>query len=169
MIFTGITRRIRKTGHLSKTKIDFMMSKLWLSKTYMYCLDLSIYSVLSILWGSIEDTSITSLYWKRKRDNWVHCNLEFATAVVCEIYFVTWYYLLYFLCHCVFKRRHHSVTQLQGEHVPLSEILAFFSLLIIYSLSNKNRIKNSLRRVTWCGFVVGQKKFTGQNGFRLGQ
>lgn len=32
--------------------------------TYMYCLDLSMYSVLSILWGSVEETSMTLLQHK---------------------------------------------------------------------------------------------------------
>lgn len=137
MIFTSITWRIRETGHLSKTKIDLMMSKLRLSKTYMYCLDLSIYSVLSILWGSIEDTSITSLYWKRTKDNCVHCNLEFATAVVCKFCFCNMILFIIFPCPLV---RDFSLLQ--------------FST----SLSNKNRIKSTLRRVTWCGLVVGQKK-----------
>ena len=62
-------------GYMQKLKerklqaqFNVQMSKGSACKAYIYCLDLSMYSVLSILCGSVDDTSMTLLHKNREKE-----------------------------------------------------------------------------------------------------
>lgn len=148
MIFTGITSMTRETGHLRKPKNNWLDDVQTVTIQNLHVLSWSFHILCSFYtvrfnWRHIYNVAVL------KKNEGQLCTLQLGNGnSSCLLgLFCNMILFIIFLCPLV------------GD----------FSLLqFSNSLSNKNRIKNTLRRVTWCGFVVGQIKFIGQNGFRLG-
>ena len=140
MIFTGITLMIRETGNLCKTKNNWLDDVQTVTIQNLHVLSWSFHVLCSFYtvrfnWGDIYNVAVL----KKNEGQLCTMQLRICNSSCLQVSFCNMILFIIFLWPLV------------GD----------FSLLqFSNSLSDKKRIKNTLRRVTW-GFVVGQKKFKG--------